>query len=84
MARMFPQESSDSKHKFYMVKSSDKSDLAFEYKAKCISERDLSDYFKYMLQGNLEVTLMSAKTNKRLATAVLPKLHSSLRQGKEV
>jgi hypothetical protein len=62
-----------------MVKSADKNSLKFEFKVKCVSERDLSDYFKYMIQGSLEVTLMSAKTNKRLAVASLQGLHQSLR-----
>ncbi len=49
MARMIPQESNSDKNKFFMVKSVDKNNLKFEFKVKCISERDLSDYFKYMI-----------------------------------
>ena len=79
MARMIPQESNNDKKKFFLVKSVDKNNLKFEFKVKCISERDLSDYFKYMIQGSLEVTLMSAKTNKKLAVASIQGLHQSLR-----
>ena len=71
IARMVPEESSHDKNKFFMIKSTDKKNLSFEFKINCISERDLSDYFKYMMQGSLDITLMSAKTNKKLALASL-------------
>ena len=79
MARIIPQESNNDKNKFFLVKSADKNNLKFDFKVKCISERDLSDYFKYMIQGTLEVILMSAKTNKKLAVASLQGLYQSLR-----
>jgi hypothetical protein len=84
-SRNFPVslEQQQKSRNFFKVTSKE-SNLPMEtsYDLSCIDERDLSDYFKYMYQGSLQVNLLSAKSGKLIATASLP-INSLLRQGRE-
>ncbi|CDW89092.1 UNKNOWN [Stylonychia lemnae] len=56
--------------------------MTFTYDIDCIHERDMSDFFKYMYQGFLQVEIFDYHTLFQIATGSCNVI-TSLRQGKE-
>jgi hypothetical protein len=56
--------------------------MSFDFNIEAINERDLGDYFKFMYEGSLLLSLIDQTSKFPLAHGSL-NLVSSLRQGKE-
>jgi hypothetical protein len=51
------------------VRDKTKSSFYYTYRLECLREQDLSDFFKYMYQGKLKLSMHNAKSGAKLAKA---------------
>jgi len=53
----------------FLVRDKTKSSFYYTYRLECLREQDLSDFFKYMYQGKLKLSMHNSKSGAKLAKA---------------
>ena len=59
-----------------MIKSETGEDLFLDYEFNCILERHITDYFKFMYQGNLTLDILDKDSKFRIASGQVSLIHS--------